>query len=204
MLFLGSSNIASNGYVTLNTPQFGAAHGVRLTNYTPSILVIADISPKEPTQQYLLPLQQNIFSTKSVGKLPVIQDVSVGTSLNTSGVLVEWSTDPASDFAGLTYPTTVSNGGNASPSSSVYQLPLAANGAVVSIPGNPFRTEIVLYNRSGGSIKWSTANAGWNANPTILNGDSRILHATSQLYLQPQADNLYLEINDMFVTPIVL
>ena len=88
---LGSSVVNPDGSVSLVAPVgFASTAAVRLTNYTSELLIINNINPAEiGSQEYLAPLQQNVYACVNKSKLPNLQGVSLGTVISTSGVLVE-------------------------------------------------------------------------------------------------------------------
>lgn len=207
MIRLGSAVVNADGTVALQRPASatGSFKAVRLTNYTASIIVIGNINPDDSgTEEYLLPLQQNVYGTNIKGSMPTFSDVSLGSTLNVDGVLVEWSTDPDRDFGKRQYPTTVSSGGFAAPSGTIFQMPLVDATVTYTIPANPFRTRLYLANYCGASIHWSSTDGGWNAAPTILDGTDRTLFTGITVYLRPTVDGSFIEVVEEFVTPTTL
>lgn len=205
MIVIGSAKVDTAGRVTITRPSqgLGTFKGVRLTNYTPSIILIESLDQSAAgSVEYLLPLQQNVYPTNIRGNMATLRDVSLGTSLNVRGFLVEWSDDPGSDFGKRQYPTTVSTGGNGSSSGTVSTLALPTNGVPVLYPANAFRSRLQWFNNSGSNVKWSTSNGGWNAAPVVATGKDRTFYATSDLWFQPQADGLYVEVIEEYVTPL--
>jgi len=179
--------------VELQAPgRFGTFTAVRLTNYTADVLIVTGIDSQDPaSQEYLLPLQQNVYKTDNVSKIPTIQGISLGSLSLVPTVLVEWSDEPLKDFPG-TYPTAIGVG-SATPDATVMTFPIPLAGTTTTLPANPFRSSITLINTSTFTsfdtwIEWSTVDANWGGNPRIPLGGVRTLKSTAVLYFRAGHD----------------
>jgi len=195
MIVPGQATVVGSD-VTITSPgQFNVFQSVRLTNYTNMVLILTNIDGTSQSQEYLLPLQQMVYPFRNIQKVPTITTLSVGGGINTPPtVLVEWSTDPVSDFLG-TYPTTI---GAPSGVPYFYVSYLITNFSA-SVPlytvigANPFREQIQLINHYSGDIRWSTeritSSSDWTTKPPITSGTSRTLVSTGAIYLEPVASD---------------
>jgi hypothetical protein len=190
---LGEAIVQGTG-VRLKAPgQFGLFEAVRLTNYTANVLILNGIDSDDPAdQQYLLPLQQNVYKTSNTTNVPEVVGLSLGALTSVPTVLAEWSDNPLKDFPG-TYPTAIGLG-VATPALTPARLAFPIAFDTVPIIGNPFRKRIVLSNHAtfdvgdavDASIEWSSTDTGWGSNPRILQGETITVESTVPLYFQAQ------------------
>jgi hypothetical protein len=194
---LGEAIVQGTG-VRLKAPgQFGLFEAVRLTNYTADVLILNGIDSEDPAdQQYLLPLQQNVYKTSNTSNIPEVIGMSLGGLTSVPTVLAEWSDNPLKDFPG-TYPTAIGLG-IATPAVTVAReaTGFITAGVTYTLAGNPFRKRVTLFNAGDfetadfaplpvvSGLEWSSADSGWGTNPVIAQGDSRVVETTAPLYFR--------------------
>jgi hypothetical protein len=107
-IFLGSAEFDQQGNTFLIQPPtgFGSVEAVRISNYTGDALILTNIVGEGSDQQYLMPFQQMVYPFENVRAIPTMTGLQFGDGINTEAVLIEWSSDPDSDFPG-TYPVTL-------------------------------------------------------------------------------------------------
>jgi hypothetical protein len=193
---LGESTVSGTN-VELKAPGgFGTFQAIRLTNYTANVLIITGIDSDDPgSQEYLLPLQQNVYRTNNVGNIPKVTGINLGALTAVPTVLVEWSDNPLKDFPGI-YPTAIGIG-VATPSVNIVRVALSLAFTTYVIPGNPFRKRISIFNACDyvaatdytipgvdGRAEWTATNTGWGSVPLIPQGCERIIETTAPLYFR--------------------
>ncbi len=125
----------------------GTFQAVRLTNYTSVILIINGIDSDDPgSQEYLLPLQQNVYRTNNVSNIPTVTGLVTGGVEQLATVLVEWSDNPLRDFPGV-YPTAIGLP-TSTPAFSTGTTFVENAAQVYTIPANPLRARLVIKNIS--------------------------------------------------------
>lgn len=108
MIVVGTATVnSSTGKVDLVAPLgFGTARGVRLSNFTGDTITLTNIAGTSQSQEYLAPQTQMVYSTTNIGATPTAVGTSYSSDQIASNLLIEWSTDPDSDFIG-TYPAAL-------------------------------------------------------------------------------------------------
>lgn len=202
MITVGQA-VLQGSKVVLAPPSlgWGAVRAVRLTNYTQNVLILTNLSGQSQSQEYLLPLQQNVYESANVGVPPSITVLDVGGGIVTPPtVLVEWSTAPLDDFIG-SYPTVIG-----APSGTPYayvsleHVQPASSGpttfSYMSIGANPFRKSITIVNDTDplsvpgtGGLRWATSPASFLITPSpgiapiMAVGSGRTLEYTGPIYI---------------------
>ena len=189
MIVLGVATVAGNN-VTITPPEggFGGILGARLSNYTGDVLIVTNINSDAPGQEYLLPFQQNVYKVENVRQPPKVTGQQLGSSFPTASLLVEWSTDPLTDFPG-TYPVALTQAGLygvASPAWDVHEVAVPT-GSTTTIPANSLRTSLTVYNDGSQPIEWSNVDSGWGSNAQIAAGSGRTVDTTAAIYLRSTA-----------------
>lgn len=195
MLFLGSSVLNADGSISLTAPAgFASVNGVRLTNYTTSVLILRDINPSNPSNQYLLPGMQTVYRTVNRSRYPRLEDISTGLIDAVTGLLVEWTTDFEDDFKGLQYPVMVNNASVQAATADIYLLPMVDHLEVYSVAGSEQRTRLWVYNPTAFPIRWSSEDYDWPNRPQIPPGESREIISNNPIFFTGDVDNLVLEV----------
>lgn len=165
--------------------NFGSFTAIRLSNFSGTVMTITGINPDDPgSQEYLLPLQQNVYQTSNVSSLPLIAGVSSIVSTSSLVLLAEWSDDPLRDFPG-TYPTAVSLGAS-TPLLTTSHIVLSAQfPTTFLIPANPLRKSLTLQQVTGGFVTGTNFWRSGQAIPAVTPVGSYDLYTQS-----PPADQM--------------
>jgi hypothetical protein len=197
MIILGSATITSAGVVIQAPSGFNTVAAVRLTNYSGDVITLQNITGEDQSEEYLMPLQQMVYPSHNIRNIPTLVAMSLGNDVVIETVLVEWSTDPLTDFQG-TYPVALTEVGVSflipdAVASAGNVLDLAATGTTYDIAGNSFRHSVTVINNGTTNIEWSSADSGWGTNAIILPGSSRTLNSGIPLYFRTDAADGTLE-----------
>ena len=185
---LGSATVTGSTVSLIAPGGFGTFQAVRLTNFTSLILILTGIDSDDPGgQEYLLPLQQNVYRTNNISKIPTITGIVAGGAGAISSVLVEWSDNPLKDLPG-TYPTAIgmplaTPGFNAGALalSNAYSFTTPDPADIYIIPGNPLRARLVVTNTSA----FTGLTPGGQYSTTV---DGLINPQTHNTYLYSQSE----------------
>lgn len=109
MIIPGKVVVTANG-VTLPPPAgFNTTTAVRIGNLSAGALVLTNVDPGNPSQEYLLPNQQNVYVSSNTAQNITMQSQNGDTPATIAADLyVEWSTegDWRKDFQGV-YPAQI-------------------------------------------------------------------------------------------------
>ena len=163
MIVLGTATVQGNA-VVITPPEggFGGIKAVRLSNYTSDALILTNISSDSPGQEYLMPFQQSVYHIENVRTPPKVVGVTLGSSFSTASLLIEWSTEPLTDFPG-TYPTAISQA-PINPTTATDGVVVMGASATGQIPASA-RLSTTFYNVGPGVVYWSV-NSGTTLGPT--------------------------------------
>lgn len=186
-VFLGQATLSGNT-VQIEPPLgFGAVDSVRLTNFTPDVLILTNINGRESSQEYLMPLQQMVYRTQDVTQIPTITGVALGSSFPVSQVFVEWSNNGLVDFPG-TYPIEVTEPATSSQSWVAGVVTLTDTGITYTIPGDPLRQSTTVINSGSTTLNFLPTDGPWIAPvPSLVAGASFTLRNGAEIYLRTEA-----------------
>ena len=194
---LGSA-VLSGTSVTIQPPSgFNAVGAVRLTNYTGEVLTLDNITGEDPSLEYLMPLQQMVYHTKNVSKVPVILGLVLGAGFPLAQLFVEWSDNPLEDFPG-TYPAQITQVDAFATALKTATLALPLVGTTYSIAADPQRDSLTIVNAGSTDVEWHQSDAGWGTNPVIVPTSGRSVGSGSSpfkgaVYFRTHAVNGLLE-----------
>ena len=190
-IYLGDATLQGNN-VTITPPVgFDTIDGVRLTNYTGDVLILTDIDGRSNSQEYLMPLQQMVYHTANVQKIPRISGLALGSQFDNAALFVEWSDDSRNDFIG-TYPTNITQVALVPAEFATVQLLTLDGVTPTEIPAGP-RNSITLVNQGATNIAWNTVD-DFAAQPSIVPGSGRSLNSGTALWFMSDAPGGLLEV----------
>lgn len=105
-IIVGTASVNGNKVVLTPPMGFGTARGVRISNFTPDTLILNNVSGTDQSQEYLAPQTCMVYRTLNVQQTPYVQGFNYAASQIAPNILLEWSTDPDTDFIG-TYPSAL-------------------------------------------------------------------------------------------------
>lgn len=107
MILIGSTKVVGQQLQLVPPTGFNSVQAVRLSNFADNPVILNNVSGIDQSQQYLMPVQCMVYSSSNVSNPPTIQPTGTDTAAGiATKVLVEWSTDPQTDFQG-TYPAPI-------------------------------------------------------------------------------------------------
>lgn len=108
-IFLGTPVLdAGSARVLLPAPVgFASVLAMRVANTTTDVVVLVNAHGTDQSQEYLLPLTQLVYRMSNVTSVPSATGLSLPVASIEAGLLVEFSSDPDTDFPG-TYPYPMS------------------------------------------------------------------------------------------------
>lgn len=185
MIVVGTATVNPHtGKVELNANSamgFGTARGVRLSNFTSVSLTLTNISGVDQSQEYLAPQTQMVYPTANIGATPIIESDQPAAVI-AEFLLVEWSTDPDTDFIG-TYPAALPVPITESPSTG--SVIFASTAPVTATQAKPFIVDThafdsILLNFQGGAAGTSDVYYYWlDQDQTVLSQGCLISGVTS-------------------------
>ena len=178
--------VDNNFHIIPPAGGFGGIKACRLSNYTGDALVITNINPDYPGQEYLLPFQQSVYQIENIRQPPSLSAYVLGQDFSTSNVLVEWSTEPLIDFPG-TYPANLTQAFLASagaPAFEVHTLAVPDDGATHEIPAEARRISLSFINNGTVDLRYAAFDSGWTGRPILPVGDARTVDTVQAVYFR--------------------
>lgn len=105
-IIVGTATVQGNKVILSAPMGFGTARGLRISNFTPDTLILNNISGTDQSQEYIAPQTAMVYRTLNVQQAPYVQGFNYAPAQIAPNILLEWSTDPDSDFVG-TYPAAL-------------------------------------------------------------------------------------------------